>query len=125
MLQLPVLRWGEPYTSMDVDEVKHFLTEYCGELLHTPEFKNDANAGYKKVFERFQRDYGFGKPDFKMYKPKGCDACGGSGYSGRFAMHEVLPVTDRVADAITEWAPPAEIARDTVMLRSRRYMPGF
>ena len=26
MLHLPVLRWGEPYTSMDVDEVVHFST---------------------------------------------------------------------------------------------------
>ena len=25
MLQLPVLRWGQPYTSMDVDEVVHFV----------------------------------------------------------------------------------------------------
>ena len=26
MLHLPVIRWGEPYTSMDVDEVVHFAT---------------------------------------------------------------------------------------------------
>ena len=26
MLQIPVLRWGEPYTSMDVDTVAHFST---------------------------------------------------------------------------------------------------
>ena len=26
MLQLPILRWGEPYTSMDVDTVVHFAT---------------------------------------------------------------------------------------------------
>jgi acyl-CoA reductase-like NAD-dependent aldehyde dehydrogenase len=26
MLNLPVLRWGQPYTSMDVDEVVHFAT---------------------------------------------------------------------------------------------------
>jgi acyl-CoA reductase-like NAD-dependent aldehyde dehydrogenase len=26
MLQLPVLRWGQPYTSMDVDDVVHFQT---------------------------------------------------------------------------------------------------
>jgi acyl-CoA reductase-like NAD-dependent aldehyde dehydrogenase len=26
MLELPILRWGEPYTSMDVDEVVHFST---------------------------------------------------------------------------------------------------
>jgi acyl-CoA reductase-like NAD-dependent aldehyde dehydrogenase len=26
MLNIPILRWGQPYSSMDVDEVKHFLT---------------------------------------------------------------------------------------------------
>src|SRR5574339_262623 len=26
MITIPVLRWGQPYSSMDVDEVKHFLT---------------------------------------------------------------------------------------------------
>lgn len=26
MLQLPILRWGQPYTSLDVDEVVHFST---------------------------------------------------------------------------------------------------
>ncbi|MBI4476521.1 MAG: aldehyde dehydrogenase family protein [Acidobacteria bacterium] len=30
MIQIPVLRWGQPYTSMDTDEVVHFAT---GELL--------------------------------------------------------------------------------------------
>ena len=44
-----------------------------------------------------------------FFQAVGCRACGDSGYGGRFAMHEVMPVTDRVADAITEWAPPAEI----------------
>ena len=26
MLNIPLLRWGQPYTSIDVDEVVHFLT---------------------------------------------------------------------------------------------------
>src|SRR5689334_16356697 len=26
MLQLPILRWGQPYTSLEVDEVVHFST---------------------------------------------------------------------------------------------------
>ncbi|MDQ3106451.1 MAG: hypothetical protein M3Q68_01415, partial [Actinomycetota bacterium] len=30
----------------------------------------------------------------------GCRMCGDSGYLGRFAIHEVMPVSDRVADAI-------------------------
>jgi len=47
--------------------------------------------------------------DGPFFSAVGCSACGGSGYVGRFAMYEVMPVTDKVADAITEWAPPAEI----------------
>src|SRR6266566_1567578 len=26
MLHLPILRWGQPYTSIDVDDVEHFAT---------------------------------------------------------------------------------------------------
>jgi type II secretory ATPase GspE/PulE/Tfp pilus assembly ATPase PilB-like protein len=98
----------EAYTPDQV-EVKHFLTEYCGELINTPEFKADPNVGYKKVFERFQKDYGFGKPDFKLYKPKGCDACGGSGYKGRVGLHELLVGSDGMKKMIQEHARVAEM----------------
>ncbi|HET7547095.1 MAG TPA: GspE/PulE family protein, partial [Usitatibacter sp.] len=98
----------KPYTPEQA-EVKHFLTEYCQEMLNTPEFKADANAGYKRVFERFQRDYGFGKPDFQLYKPVGCDACGGTGYKGRVGLHELLVGTDPVKKLIQEHARVAEI----------------
>ncbi|HTS85843.1 MAG TPA: ATPase, T2SS/T4P/T4SS family [Usitatibacter sp.] len=98
----------EAYTPSQ-DEVKHFITEYCGELVNTPEFKADLNGSYKKVFERFQKDYGFGKPDYKMYKAKGCDACSGTGYKGRAGLHELLVGTDPVKKLIQEHARVAEI----------------
>ncbi|HET9652708.1 MAG TPA: ATPase, T2SS/T4P/T4SS family, partial [Usitatibacter sp.] len=98
----------KPYTP-DATEVKHFLTEYCDELKNLPEFKADANAGYKKVFERLQRDYGFGKPEFQLYKPGGCDACGGTGYKGRVGLHELLVGTDGIKKMIQEHARVAEV----------------
>lgn len=49
------------------------------------------------------------RDDVGFFSAGGCRSCAGSGYAGRFAIHEVMPVTDRVAAAITEWAPPAEI----------------
>jgi type II secretory ATPase GspE/PulE/Tfp pilus assembly ATPase PilB-like protein len=98
----------EAYTP-DQAEVKHFLTEYCQELLNTPEFKADANAGYKRIFERFQRDYGFGKPEFRLHRAKGCDACGGTGYKGRVGLHELLVGTDPIKKLIQEHARVAEI----------------
>jgi type II secretory ATPase GspE/PulE/Tfp pilus assembly ATPase PilB-like protein len=98
----------KPYVPSQ-EEVKHFLTEYCQELLSTPEFKADANAGYKKVFERFQKDYGFGKAEFQLYKPVGCDACGGTGYKGRVGLHELLVGTDPMKKLIQEHARVAEM----------------
>jgi type II secretory ATPase GspE/PulE/Tfp pilus assembly ATPase PilB-like protein len=91
------------------EEMKHFITEYCDELRNTEEFKKDLNAGYKSVFDRFQKDYGFGKPDFVMYKPKGCDACGGSGYKGRVGLHELMVGTDPVKKLIQEHARVAQL----------------
>jgi type II secretory ATPase GspE/PulE/Tfp pilus assembly ATPase PilB-like protein len=98
----------EAYTPSQ-EEVKHYITEYCGELVNTPEFKTDLQGGYKKVFERFSKDYGLGKPDFKLYKPKGCDACGGTGYKGRVGLHELLVGTDPIKKLIQEHARVAEI----------------
>jgi type II secretory ATPase GspE/PulE/Tfp pilus assembly ATPase PilB-like protein len=98
----------KPYAPSQ-DEVKHFITEYSEELKNTPDFKADLNAGYKKVFDRFQRDYGFGKPDYQLYKPVGCDACGGTGYKGRVGLHELLVGTDGIKKMIQEHARVAEI----------------
>ena len=98
----------EAYTPSQ-EEVKHFIQEYCGELVNTPEFKADLQGSYKKVFDRFAKDYGFGKPEFKFYKPKGCDACGGNGYKGRCGLHELLVGTDPVKKLIQEHARVAEI----------------
>jgi len=97
-----------PYTPPQ-EEVKHFITEYCDELKNTPEFKADLNAGYKKVFDRFQKDYGFGKPEYVMYKAVGCDICGGTGYKGRVGLHELLVGTDPMKKLIQEHARVAEM----------------
>jgi len=91
------------------EEIKHLLTEYCEELKATEEFKKDLNAGYKRVFEVFQKDYGLGKPDYKLYKPKGCDACGGTGYKGRVGLHELMVGTDPVKKLIQEHARVADL----------------
>ncbi|HQY47345.1 MAG TPA: GspE/PulE family protein, partial [Usitatibacteraceae bacterium] len=98
----------EAYTPSP-EEMKHFITEYCDELKNTEEFKKDMNAGYKGVFDRFQRDYGFGKPEFVMHRAKGCDACGNSGYKGRVGLHELMVGTDPVKKLIQEHARVAQL----------------
>jgi type IV pilus assembly protein PilB len=37
-----------------------------------------------------------------VFRPVGCGACGGTGYHGRFAIHEVLQVTEEAERLIVE-----------------------
>jgi type II secretory ATPase GspE/PulE/Tfp pilus assembly ATPase PilB-like protein len=42
--------------------------------------------------------------DFPVYTGSGCSACGGSGYSGRHALFEILEVTEPIRDIISNGA---------------------
>jgi type II secretory ATPase GspE/PulE/Tfp pilus assembly ATPase PilB-like protein len=44
-----------------------------------------------------------------MYKAKGCERCGGSGYKGRVGLHELMVGTDPVKKLIQEHARVAEL----------------
>lgn len=51
----------------------------------------------------------FGKGSQLFYKGKGCESCGGIGFSGRIAIHELLIMTPEVEDLIVKRASSAEI----------------
>jgi type II secretory ATPase GspE/PulE/Tfp pilus assembly ATPase PilB-like protein len=38
--------------------------------------------------------------DQPLYQAVGCDACGGSGYKGRIAIFEILPITQKIREII-------------------------
>jgi type II secretory ATPase GspE/PulE/Tfp pilus assembly ATPase PilB-like protein len=44
-----------------------------------------------------------------LYHPKGCDACGKSGYVGRMAIYEILTVTEAIQEMITRRGSIMEI----------------
>ncbi len=45
----------------------------------------------------------------KLYRGVGCEKCGGSGYNGRYAIHELLVVDDELEGAIVREASALEI----------------
>ncbi len=51
---------------------------------------------------------GIDKPQF-IYKPKGCKYCNGTGYKGRFAVHEILQINDKIRYAINRNLPAEEL----------------
>src|ERR1035437_6005207 len=91
------------------EEVKQMLQEYCSELLHTTAFKKDPKTSYENVYKDLVKTYGNDKGQFTLYKAKGCEACGNTGYKGRAGLHELLIATAPIKKLIQEHARVAEI----------------
>jgi type IV pilus assembly protein PilB len=49
--------------------------------------------------------------DVEFREGQGCIECGGTGYHGRTAIHELLDLTDRIRELILEKRPSSEIRR--------------
>src|SRR5689334_9024778 len=49
--------------------------------------------------------------DFPFFEGAGCFECGGTGFRGRSAIHELLDLTDRIREMILDKRPTTEIKR--------------
>jgi type IV pilus assembly protein PilB len=49
--------------------------------------------------------------DLKIYGPKGCSHCNGTGYKGRVGLYELMEVTDEVAKAISAEVPEDQLRK--------------
>ena len=52
--------------------------------------------------------------DLLIYEPCGCDACNGTGYSGRIGVYEIMPVTNSLRVKIASGAKADEIKKQAV-----------
>ncbi len=50
-----------------------------------------------------------------MYRAVGCSSCGRTGYRGRFALHEVMNVSDSIKKLVIERRSTEEIKKEAVM----------
>jgi len=98
----------QPYNP-EPAEIKSFLQEYCEELQNTSTFKKDPKAAMENVYREWSKTYGNDKGQLTLYKPVGCDKCGGGGYKGRCGLHELLIATDPLKKLIAEKARVSEL----------------
>lgn len=52
----------------------------------------------------------------KCYKGKGCSTCNNSGYKGRIALYEVMPISDELRELVLEGASANEIKKTAARL---------
>jgi type IV pilus assembly protein PilB len=100
----------EPFlvgSSIDCIVAQRLARRLCGRCkkAYRPEYPELAAVGWD--FERL----GGVEPDFQMFRASGCGACGGTGYYGRFAIHEVLQVSEEIERLIVERGHTDEIRK--------------
>lgn len=54
--------------------------------------------------------------DIKCYIGRGCPECNNTGYKGRIAVHEIMPIKDELKEMILQGAPAAEIKKEAIRL---------
>lgn len=52
----------------------------------------------------------------KCYKGKGCPTCNNSGYKGRIALYEVMPISDELRELVLEGASANEVKKTAIRL---------
>ncbi|HKU39744.1 MAG TPA: type IV-A pilus assembly ATPase PilB [Polyangiales bacterium] len=50
----------------------------------------------------------------RLFKGTGCRTCGDSGYKGRIALYEVMPMTDRLKEMVLQGASSAELKQEMI-----------
>lgn len=65
---------------------------------------------YDMITDKWKKD---GKA-LKILKPVGCDACNHTGYFGRIAIYEVMPISEKIGKLIVEKAAAATIQKEAM-----------
>src|SRR5688572_8451348 len=87
---------------MTDDEIDRLIGEYSQELMYTDAWKTNTEAERGKLRAQWLREFANDRGELVHYTPAGCDVCGGTGYKGRVALHELLMGTDRIKALIQE-----------------------
>ena len=90
-----------PYTPDD-GELQRLMNEFSKELAAVPRWQGDPDGARYELMEEWRKTFGNTKGEFTLYRPVGCDACGGTGYRGRIGLHELMVGSDRVKRCIQE-----------------------
>jgi type II secretory ATPase GspE/PulE/Tfp pilus assembly ATPase PilB-like protein len=89
------------------------LCKKCKEPYHPTEEEYEiiVQSYGQKEFDKLNISY---NDDFKLYRPKGCDLCENTGYTGRVGVHELLVATDDIKRMVQKH-DTVEMMRDKAM----------
>ena len=93
----------------EFSDVPHFdIVSYINQIVKSKKQKGEKGSSVMKP-ATIGPD---GKPQFYLYKGKGCDRCGGSGYSGRIGIFEVLDITEKISRMVMDRSTSGDIEKE-------------
>jgi len=98
----------EPFllaSTLEVVIAQRLLRKICPHCRYSYTVGKDEIPKLFPNAEKFFDDKG----DVLLYKGKGCDSCGGIGFQGRLAVHELLAITPEIETLIVARKSSAEI----------------
>ncbi|MBI4430400.1 MAG: Flp pilus assembly complex ATPase component TadA [Candidatus Omnitrophica bacterium] len=102
----------EPY--LVASSVEAFLAQRLVRLICS-HCKEEDKSQPDAVKEQIARELGLpSKKDVTIYKGKGCDKCNSSGFWGRIAIFEILPVDETIRQMIMRRVPAGEVKKTAV-----------
>ncbi len=105
---LNALNFSDAFRGVLAQRLVRKLCKDCREPYHPSEEE------FNEIIEQFGRD-SLNKSDIKysadlnLYKPKGCEKCNQSGYSGRMGIHEMMEGTPLIKKMIKKQTPTDEL----------------
>jgi type IV pilus assembly protein PilB len=106
----------EPFlvaSTINVVLAQRLVRKICNHCRESHEITNEEKeliAGDTKMYELLANRL----EGLRLYKGKGCKACGDTGYSGRIGIFEVLEMSDLIKKQITARSPSGDIMKTAV-----------
>lgn len=85
------------------------ICQVCKEMYTPPP---EVLMGIKQILGSL---YTYRDEEVKLFRGKGCNECGGSGYKGRIGIYEVLPVSEKIAQLILQHPDSATVEKQAVL----------
>ena len=105
---LNALNFSDAFRGVLAQRLVRKLCKDCREQFHPTreEFDEIVDQFGTESFEKTDITY---TPDLILYKPKGCEKCNQSGYSGRMGIHEMMEGTPTIKKMIKKQSPTDEL----------------
>lgn len=94
--------------------LRRVCQDCVGEMEIPEETKQELKTTLGPIYQMIEDKWKSEGKELKLPKPVGCEKCNNTGYLGRIAIYEVMPITERISRLVVEKAAAARIQKEAM-----------